>query len=84
LLLKFSFLALNAAFYSVLHVLTWAMLRYRLPVDAVLLIVAAVATAAVAIAEPLERWNVRTLERVNVSTCQRANVSTCKRANVST
>ena len=29
-------------FYSVLHILTWAMSRYRLPADAVLLIYAAV------------------------------------------
>jgi hypothetical protein len=45
-------------FYSVLHILTWAMSRYRLPVDAVLLIF-----ATVAIADPLTRRHVRTLER---------------------
>jgi hypothetical protein len=39
------------------------MSRHQLPVDAVLLIVAAVATAAVGIAKPLTRWNVGTLER---------------------
>jgi hypothetical protein len=44
-------------FYSVLHILTWAMSRYRLPVDAVLLIYAAVAIA-----------NVRTCQRANVRT----------------
>ncbi len=35
-------LLLFALFYSLLHILTWAMPRYRLPVDAVLLIFAAV------------------------------------------
>lgn len=34
---------LFAAFYTLLHVLTWAMVRYRLPVDAVLIVIAAVA-----------------------------------------
>jgi hypothetical protein len=29
-------------FYSLLHVLTWAMTRYRLPVDAVAIVFAAV------------------------------------------
>jgi hypothetical protein len=38
-------------FYSALHILTWAMSRYRLPVDAVLLIY-----AAVAIADLAGRW----------------------------
>jgi hypothetical protein len=36
---------LFVAFYSLLHVLTWAMIRYRLPVDAVLLPFAALALA---------------------------------------
>ena len=36
-------LLLFAAFYTLLHVLTWAMVRYRLPVDAVLLPFAALA-----------------------------------------
>jgi hypothetical protein len=31
------------AFYTLLHILTWAMIRYRLPVDAVLVIFAALA-----------------------------------------
>jgi hypothetical protein len=34
---------LFAAFYSLLHILTWAMVRYRLPVDAVMMPVAALA-----------------------------------------
>lgn len=34
-----------ALFYSLLHILTWAMSRYRLPVDAVLLIFAGLALA---------------------------------------
>jgi hypothetical protein len=36
-------LVLFAAFYTVLHVLTWAMVRYRLPVDAALIPLAALA-----------------------------------------
>ena len=35
-------LLLFAAVYSAMHLLTWALIRYRLPVDAVLLIFAAV------------------------------------------
>ena len=35
-------------FYSALHIFTWAMSRYRLPVDAVLLIFAAVGIADLA------------------------------------
>jgi hypothetical protein len=38
-------LYLFMVFYTVLHLLTWAMIRYRLPVDAVLLIFAALALA---------------------------------------
>ncbi len=38
-----SFLFLFAAFYTLLHLLTWAMVRYRLPVDAMLLPFAALA-----------------------------------------
>jgi hypothetical protein len=38
-----SLLYLFMAFYSVLHILTWAMVRYRLPVDAVALPFAALA-----------------------------------------
>lgn len=37
------FLLLFAGFYSLLHILTWAMPRYRLPVDAALVIFAAAA-----------------------------------------
>jgi hypothetical protein len=39
-------LLLFALFYSVLHVLTWAFPRYRLPVDAVLMPFAALAIVA--------------------------------------
>jgi len=39
----FGLLYLFVAFYTLLHVLTWAMVRYRLPVDAVLLPFAALA-----------------------------------------
>jgi hypothetical protein len=46
---------LFAAFYSVMHILTWAMPRYRLPVDAVLLLFAAL--AAIDLVERLRtRW----------------------------
>ena len=38
-------LFLFAAFYAVLHLLTWAMVRYRLPVDAALTPLAALAVA---------------------------------------
>jgi branched-subunit amino acid transport protein AzlD len=36
-------LYLFIVFYTVLHLMTWSMIRYRLPVDAVLLIFAAIA-----------------------------------------
>jgi 4-amino-4-deoxy-L-arabinose transferase-like glycosyltransferase len=38
---SFALLYLFIAFYSLLHIQTWAMTRYRLPVDAVLLVFAA-------------------------------------------
>jgi hypothetical protein len=38
-----SLIFLFVAFYTLLHVLTWAMVRYRLPVDTVLIILAAMA-----------------------------------------
>jgi hypothetical protein len=38
-----AFLLLYMTFYSILHLLTWAMSRYRLPVDAVALLFAALA-----------------------------------------
>lgn len=37
-------LLIFAAFYTILHLLTWAMVRYRLPVDAALIPMAALAT----------------------------------------
>ncbi len=36
------------AFYSLLHILTWAMIRYRLPVDAILLLFAALSIVKIA------------------------------------
>ena len=42
------FLAVFMAFYSVLHIFTWAMSRYRLPVDAVAVVFAALAIADLA------------------------------------
>ena len=38
---SFALLYLFIGFYSLLHIMTWAMTRYRLPVDAVLLVFAA-------------------------------------------
>jgi hypothetical protein len=43
LITRNSLLFLFVAFYTLLHVLTWAMVRYRLPVDAVLIVLAAMA-----------------------------------------
>jgi hypothetical protein len=40
---RYSLVLLFAAFYTVLHVSTWAMVRYRLPVDATLIPLAALA-----------------------------------------
>jgi hypothetical protein len=40
---RYSLVFLFAAFYTLLHLLTWAMVRYRLPVDATLMPVAALA-----------------------------------------
>lgn len=40
---RYWFLYLYMGFYTMLHLLTWAMIRYRLPVDAVLLLFAALA-----------------------------------------
>jgi hypothetical protein len=42
---RYWFLYVFLIFYSVLHLLTWAMIRYRLPVDAVLLLFAALGLA---------------------------------------
>jgi len=42
-----SLLLLFVALYSVVHLLSWALVRYRLPVDAILLIYAGVAVEAV-------------------------------------
>ncbi len=41
-------LLLFILFYTVLHVLTWALVRYRLPVDAVLMVYAGLAFADLA------------------------------------
>jgi len=46
------------AFYSALHIFTWAMVRYRLPVDAV-----AMPFAALAVCTALEPLNVLTFKR---------------------
>ncbi len=51
-----AFLLLFMAFYSLLHILTWAMARYRLPVDAV-----AIPFAALALLDLAERLNLVTL-----------------------
>ena len=49
------------AFYSLLHILTWAMPRYRLPVDAVALPFAAL--ALVALVRALRRRSGRVLKQ---------------------
>jgi hypothetical protein len=51
-----AFLLLFMAFYSLLHILTWAMARYRLPVDAV-----ALPFAALALLDLAERLHLITL-----------------------
>ncbi len=51
---QFSLLYLFILVYSLLHIFGWAMSRYRLPVDAVLLLF-----AALAIVELTHRWAVR-------------------------
>jgi len=40
---RFSLLYLFIGFYTLMHLLTWSMVRYRLPVDGVLIIFAAIA-----------------------------------------
>jgi len=52
------FLLMFIAFYSLLHIATWAMSRYRLPVDAVALIF-----AALAISHLWGRWKARPASR---------------------
>ncbi len=47
-------LLLFAVFYSVLHIFTWAMPRYRLPVDAVMMLFAAL--AVLDLTERVWRW----------------------------
>ncbi len=59
----YSLLLLFMVFYTVLHILTWAMVRYRLPVDAV-----ALPFAALAIHDLYERIHRR------VSTAKRSNM----------
>ena len=51
-------LGLFMVIYTGMHLLTWALIRYRLPVDAILLIF-----AAVGIMDILKRFNVRNLLR---------------------
>ena len=45
---RYWFLYVFMIFYTVMHLLTWSMIRYRLPVDAVLLLFAALALANLA------------------------------------
>jgi hypothetical protein len=51
---NFSLLYLFILIYTLLHIFTWAMSRYRLPVDAVLLLF-----AALAIVDLANRWMAR-------------------------
>ena len=53
-------LFLFAGFYTLLHLLTWAMVRYRLPVDAALL-----PLAALAVVDLLQRARVAIPRRVS-------------------
>jgi hypothetical protein len=55
---RYWFLYLYMAFYTVLHLLTWSMIRYRLPVDAVLLLFAALSITHIA-----ARWKAFTKQR---------------------
>jgi cytochrome b561 len=59
----FGLLYLFISFYTVLHVFTWAMVRYRLPVDAVLL-----PFAALAITEALGELPRTIVRRINTKT----------------
>ncbi|KAA3665255.1 MAG: hypothetical protein DWQ04_01540 [Chloroflexi bacterium] len=43
----FTLLILFAGFYTGIHILTWTLVRYRLPVDAILIVFAGIAVAAV-------------------------------------
>ncbi|MGH2536725.1 MAG: hypothetical protein ACRDHL_04965 [Candidatus Promineifilaceae bacterium] len=52
--LRFRLLYLFMAFYSLLHILTWAMVRYRLPVDSILLLFAALPLSELAFR--LAKW----------------------------
>lgn len=58
---NFRLLYLFVAVYSLLHIFTWAMSRYRLPVDAVLLLF-----AALAIVDLGNRWHARTQKHAGV------------------
>ncbi len=44
---RFTILYLFMAFYAVMHLLTWSMIRYRLPIDAVLMLFAAMGLMAI-------------------------------------
>jgi hypothetical protein len=55
---RFHLLYLFIAFYSLMHLLTWSMVRYRLPVDAVLVVFAALGLVSLAGRLPiLKKWN---------------------------
>jgi len=44
---RYTLLYLFMAFYAVMHLLTWSMIRYRLPIDAVLMLFAAMGLMAI-------------------------------------
>jgi 4-amino-4-deoxy-L-arabinose transferase-like glycosyltransferase len=52
-------LILFASIYTLIHLLSWALIRYRLPVDAVLLIFAALALVDIAQRLGVTRWTLR-------------------------
>lgn len=72
-----SLLYFFVVFYSLLHILTWAMPRYRLPVDAVLIIY-----AAVALAHLWENWQKRRtrISRMNTDSSLRQAQDTAHRS----
>ena len=70
--------------YTAIHIASWANVRYRLPVDAILILFAGLALATLWQQITSARSNVQTFKRSNVQTFKRSNVQTFKRSNVQT
>jgi uncharacterized membrane protein (DUF2068 family) len=64
---RWSLLYLFVAVYALIHLLSWALVRYRLPVDAVLIVFAALAVSAL-----VERVGLVRRERVTTAMSQAA------------